>query len=93
MRVLLEIAAVALSRFAAMAWPFAAVLPVCALLALGLYFPGRKHAAQIPEQKNPAELKPALLFGALNGFVLLAVAAAKQYFGSADFTSSPSSRV
>ena len=82
-RVLIEIAAVAPSRFAAMAWPFVAMLLVCALLALGFYFPGRKHAAKIPEQKNPAELKPALLFGALYAFVLLAVAAAKQYFGSA----------
>ena len=81
-RVLIEIAAVAPSRFAAMAWPFVAMLLVCALLALGLYFPGRKHAAKIPEQKNPAELKPALLFSALYAFVLLAVAAAKQYFGS-----------
>ena len=51
-------------------------------LALGFYFPGRKHAVKIPEQKNPAELKPALLFSALYAFVLLAVAAAKQYFGS-----------
>ena len=51
-------------------------------LALGFYFPGRKHAAKMPEQKNPAELKPALLFSALYVFVLLAVAAAKQYFGS-----------
>ena len=81
-RVLIEIAAVAPSRFAAMAWPFFAMLLVCALLALGFYFPGRKHAAKIPEQKNPAELKPALLFSALYAFVLLAVAAAKQYFGS-----------
>ncbi len=37
----------------------------------------------MPEQKNPAELKPALLFGALYALVLLAVAAAKEYFGSA----------
>jgi uncharacterized membrane protein (DUF4010 family) len=82
-RVLIEIAAVASDRFAAMAWPFVAMLLVCVLVALGLYFPGHKHAAKIPEQKNPAELKPALLFGALYALVLLAVAAAKQYLGSA----------
>jgi uncharacterized membrane protein (DUF4010 family) len=82
-RVLIEIAAVAPARFAAMAPPFVGMLLVCALIGLALYFPGRKHAAKIPEQKNPAELKPALLFGALYAFVLLVVAAAKQYFGSA----------
>jgi uncharacterized membrane protein (DUF4010 family) len=37
----------------------------------------------MPEQKNPAELKPALLFGGLYALVLLAVAAAREYFGSA----------
>jgi uncharacterized membrane protein (DUF4010 family) len=82
-RVLIEIAAVAPARFAAMAWPFVAMLLVCALIALGLYFPGRKHVVKIPEQENPAELKPALLFAALYAVVLLAVAAAKEYFGSA----------
>jgi uncharacterized membrane protein (DUF4010 family) len=66
-----------------MAWPFVAMLLVCSLLALGLYFPGRKDSAEMPAQKNPAELKPALLFGALYAIVLLAVAAAKQYLGSA----------
>jgi uncharacterized membrane protein (DUF4010 family) len=82
-RVLIEIAAVAPTRFTAMASPFVGMLLVCALIGLALYFPGRKHAAKMPEQKNPAELKPALLFGALYAFVLLVVAAAKQYFGSA----------
>jgi uncharacterized protein DUF4010 len=37
----------------------------------------------MPEQKSPAELKAALVFGALYALVLLAVAAAKQHFGSA----------
>jgi uncharacterized membrane protein (DUF4010 family) len=82
-RVLIEIVAVAPARFLAMVSPFVAMLLACALISLALYFPGRKHAAKIPEQKNPAELKPALLFGALYAFVLLVVAAAKQYFGSA----------
>ena len=35
----------------------------------------------MPEQKNPAELKPALIFGALYALVLLAVAVARDHFG------------
>ncbi len=82
-RVLVEVAAVAPLRFGEMMWPLVAMLGVCALIALALYFPSRKQAAKMPEQKNPAELKPALLFGLLYALVLLAVAVAKQYLGSA----------
>lgn len=82
-RVLVEVAAVAPGRFGEMALPLVAMLAVCTLIALGLYFPSRRQAAKMPEQKNPAELKPALLFGALYAIVLLAVATAKQHFGSA----------
>jgi uncharacterized membrane protein (DUF4010 family) len=82
-RVLVEIAAVAPTHFVEMAWPLVAMLAVCVLTAVGLYFPSRRQAAKLPEQKNPAELKPALVFGALYALVLVAVAAAKQYFGSA----------
>lgn len=82
-RVLVEIAAVAPRRFGEMAWPLVAMLVVCILIAVALYFPSRRQTAKMPEQKNPAELKPAFLFGALYALVLLAVAVAKQYFGSA----------
>ncbi len=82
-RVLVEIAAVAPRRFGEMAWPLIAMLVVCILIAVALYFPSRRQTAKMPEQKNPAELKPAFLFGALYALVLLAVAVAKQYFGSA----------
>jgi uncharacterized membrane protein (DUF4010 family) len=82
-RVLVEVAAVAPLRFGEMVWPLAAMLGVSALIALALYFPSRRQAAKMPEQKNPAELKPALLFGLLYALVLLAVDVAKQHFGSA----------
>jgi uncharacterized membrane protein (DUF4010 family) len=36
----------------------------------------------MPEQQNPSELKAALLFGLLYAIVLIAVAAAKDRFGS-----------
>ena len=76
-RVLIEIAASAPSRFAAIAWPFVTMLLVWRSLLWASIFRGETRR-QIPEQKNPAELKPALLFAALYAFVLLAVAAAKQ---------------
>jgi uncharacterized membrane protein (DUF4010 family) len=82
-RVLVEIGAVAPRQLGGMAWPIVAMLAVCTLIALALYFPSRRQAAKMPEQKNPAELKPAFVFGALYALVLLAVAAAKQHFGSA----------
>jgi uncharacterized membrane protein (DUF4010 family) len=58
------------------------MLVFCFLIAAALSFPSRKQGAQMPEQKNPAELKPALIFGGIYALVLLAVAVAKQYFGS-----------
>ena len=36
----------------------------------------------MPEQGNPSELKPAVVFALLFGVILLATAAAKDYFGS-----------
>jgi uncharacterized membrane protein (DUF4010 family) len=43
---------------------------------------GRDEAApSMPEQENPTELKPAIVFGLLYALVLLAIAAAKEYFG------------
>jgi uncharacterized membrane protein (DUF4010 family) len=82
-RVLVEIGAVAPAQFSEMALPLIALLVCCIITALALYFPSRKQGAKMSEQKNPAELKPALLFGGLYAFVLLAVAAAKEYLGSA----------
>jgi uncharacterized membrane protein (DUF4010 family) len=82
-RVLVEIGAVAPGQFREMSLPLVAMLAFSILVALALYFPTRKQAAKMPEQQNPAELKPALLFAALYALVLLAVAAAKDYLGSA----------
>ncbi len=82
-RVLVEVAAVAPLHFGEIAWPLVTMLAACVAIALVLYFPSRKQATKMPEQKNPAELKPALIFGMLYAVVLLAVAVAKQHFGSA----------
>jgi uncharacterized membrane protein (DUF4010 family) len=66
----------------------AAALPLGAMFAVLAVFgwsnlrranDGGGHA--MPEQRNPTELKPALLFGLLYAVVLLAVAAANRHFG------------
>jgi uncharacterized membrane protein (DUF4010 family) len=82
-RVLVEVAAVAPGQFGAIALPLSGMLVFSCLVAVALFLPSRKQAAKMPEQKNPAELKPALIFGALYALVLLAVAVAKEFFGSA----------
>jgi uncharacterized membrane protein (DUF4010 family) len=45
------------------------------------YFVHRAEREEIPSHGNPAQLKTALVFGVIYAFVLLAVAAAKQWFG------------
>jgi len=82
-RVLVEIAAAAPDRLYTIIPPLAVMLGTCVVIAGVLYLLSRRQAAEMPEQKNPAELKAALLFGALYAAVLLAVAAARDHFGSA----------
>ncbi|WP_295798234.1 MgtC/SapB family protein [uncultured Microbulbifer sp.] len=57
---------------------FGVSLIICALT----YFRIPQRTDSMPEPGNPAELKPALIFGALYAVVLVAIAAAKEYFGN-----------
>ena len=82
-RVLVEIGAVAPKVFVQIAPPLAAMLAFCALVAGALFLLSRRREVRMPEQKNPAELKPALIFGGLYALILLAVAVARRYFGEA----------
>ena len=82
-RVVLEIAIVAPGNLAALAPPIVAMLAACCLIAAGLFFVSRGQGTKMPEQSNPTELKSAIFFGGLYAVVLLAVAAAKDHFGSA----------
>jgi uncharacterized membrane protein (DUF4010 family) len=86
-RVLVEMAAVAPVAFASMAPPVAAILAVSIIAATAMFLWQPSGDAQMPEQKNPAELKPAFIFAAIYAVVLLAVAFAKEHFGSAGFYS------
>ena len=82
-RVLVEVAAVAPQSFASLAPPLTVMLGAALLIATTMYFLRHSRDSKMPEQKNPAELKTAFVFGAVYALVLLAVAAAKERFGSA----------
>lgn len=82
-RVITEVRVVAPGYAGEIAMPvvvMAAAAMVCAALALMGH--GR-DGGEMPEQGNPTELRSALVFGGLYAVVLLAVAAAKEYFGDA----------
>ena len=63
-----------------------ALLPVVILMLLTLvpamvvWFRVRRCSAQMPEQRNPTQLKSAVSFGAMYAAVLLALALAKTYW-------------
>ncbi len=82
-RVLVEIGVVAWGSFLELAPPIAAMLGVMAALAVSVWFLDRKKMAEPPEQGNPAELKSAVFFGLVYAGVLLAVAFARDRFGTA----------
>jgi uncharacterized membrane protein (DUF4010 family) len=79
------VAAVAPVAFASMAPPLAAILVVSIIIAAAMFLLRPSRDPQMPEQKNPAELKTAFIFAAIYAVVLLAVAVAKEHFGSAGF--------
>jgi uncharacterized membrane protein (DUF4010 family) len=66
-RVLIEIGAVAPGHFRQLAFPIATMAVVCLLISLGAFFFTRHGNQKMPEQDNPAELKSAILFGAMYG--------------------------
>lgn len=81
-RVLILIAMVASGSFLKMAPPLLAMLVSCiVIVGIGSRL-AHNSTARMPPQGNPAELKPALLFGLLYAVILFGVAAAKDHFGS-----------
>lgn len=81
-RVLVEVVAVAPGNFVQIGPPLAAMLAACCVIVTVAFRFTRDQSAKVPAQENPAELKSALVFGALYAVVILAVAAAKDHFGS-----------
>jgi uncharacterized membrane protein (DUF4010 family) len=82
-RILVEIAAAAPRAFLALAPPIGTMLGVGAAISIGVWLGSRRNGSEPPKQANPAELKSALLFGAIYAAVLLAVAFARDRFGTA----------
>lgn len=82
-RVIVEVTVVAPRSAGALVLPFAAVLVWVALVAAASYLFHREKTEEIPPSENPAELKSAVIFGLIYAVVLVAVASAKHYFGSA----------
>ncbi|MFN5960947.1 MAG: MgtC/SapB family protein [Verrucomicrobiota bacterium] len=83
LRVIVEIAVTAPALLLPLAAPVAALLAVSIAAAFVLYQISRRQTVTLPPQKNPAELKAAIVFGGLYALVLVAVAAAREQFGSA----------
>lgn len=82
-RVLILIGVAASPAFASLAAPIGAMLGAMLALSATIYFVTRKQSMKPPEPENPAELKPALIFGALYAAVLILVKIAREHFGSA----------
>jgi uncharacterized membrane protein (DUF4010 family) len=81
-RVLIEIMAVAPSAAASMTGPLGALLGWMALLAVIFYPFQRTDGGKMPEPSNPAELKSALIFGAIYAVVIFAIGAVKEHLGA-----------
>lgn len=81
-RITVEVAVVAPGTLAIVAPPLAALLLLMAvLIVLGFFFK-KEDAGRMPEQENPAQLKTALVFGAIYAIVIVATSAAKDHFGN-----------
>lgn len=80
-RVVVEVVVVAPKAATAMVPPLIALAAIMLVIASTLYWRHRKDKVSLPEPKNPAELKTALIFALLYAVILLAVTAAKRYFG------------
>ena len=80
-RLMLLIGATARPFLPAAIVPLATLFLLLGAAALWNLRGGTSSPAPALEQENPTELKSALIFGALYAAVLLAVAAAKEYFG------------
>jgi uncharacterized membrane protein (DUF4010 family) len=82
-RVLIEIAVVAPGLLRAAAAPLGILLAAFAVLSLAFWLSADREGAKPPAAENPAELKPALVFGALYAVIRLAATAAREQLGVA----------
>jgi uncharacterized membrane protein (DUF4010 family) len=80
-RVMLEICVVAPQHFRHLAPPIAVMFGAATVAGVLIWLRLRREPAQLPEQKNPTELRSAFVFAALYAGVLMALAATKNFLG------------
>ncbi|SFG37272.1 MgtC/SapB family protein [Pontibacter chinhatensis] len=80
-RIITEVAVVAPGTLPTVAPPLAAVFLLMVILAIMVYLKRDDSHDTMPEQGNPAQLKTALVFGAIYAIVTLAIAFAKDKLG------------
>jgi uncharacterized membrane protein (DUF4010 family) len=80
-RVLVLVGVTAPGHFVAIAPPLGCMLGAMLLICTAVWLRQRKEKAELPPQKNPTELRAALVFTLLFAGVLVAVAAAREYLG------------
>jgi len=81
-RVLVLIAIIAMEKFLQLGPPLAVMTATCGIIVAAGFRLSGKHPARMTPPQNPAELKSALILGALYAVIRLAAAAAKEHFGS-----------
>ncbi len=83
-RVMVEVGVVIPEKLPKLVLPLITVFVLMVLICIGLFYFTNKNGGdeKMPEPKNPAQFKSALIFGLLYGAILLAVAFTKQEFGN-----------
>lgn len=81
LRVLVIIGLVASGAFPDLCLPLAAMLGTMMVLSAIAYFCVREDSSVAPDQGNPAELRPAIIFACIYTLIKLAVAATREHFG------------
>jgi len=80
-RVLVAVLVVSPDFLRRVSGPVGILMGLTFLPAIAIWFCNRRHNKPMPEQKNPTQMKSALIFGAMYVAVLFALAAARQYIG------------
>ncbi len=80
-RFMVEVGATDWGQFLQVALPLAIMFGLSVILTAIPYWRLKGDDEHRPDLGNPAELKPAVIFAVLYAVVLIAIAAARQYFG------------
>lgn len=80
-RVIVEVAVVAPNILGAVAPPLGVLCLLMVMISIAMLMFDKTRGDAMPEQGNPAELKSALLFGAIYALIVFATAAVKERFG------------